>query len=72
MGVGGVWISMDSVIDKAYRGLKVPLRALQCKARSLWRVAWDKPPREKKQDKIYIEVNVLICNPVNGRYGVGS
>jgi len=44
---------MDRVNDEACRGSEVPLRALWCKARGGMAVACDKPPREKKQEKIY-------------------
>ena len=72
------YLAISRANDKVSRGLKVHLGAFCCKARGRWRVACDKPPGEKKQEKIYtsklyvIEVNVLIYNPVNGCSSVGS
>jgi hypothetical protein len=62
---------MDRVIDKTCRGSEVPLRALWCKARGRWR-SLATSHRERRREDIYIEVNVLIYNPVNGRSSVGS
>ena len=59
--------SMDSVIDKAYRGLKVPLRAFYCREIGGGGRLRRTIQREEARKNIYI-----ITNPVNGRSGVGS
>ena len=63
---------MDRVNDKACRGSEVPLRALWCKAKGGGGRLRQATGREEAGEDIYIEVNVLIYNPVNGRSGVGS
>ena len=54
--------NMDIVINKAYRGSEVPLRAFWCKSRVRWQAACDKPLGEVKNcdvSCVYDRVNMF-------------